>query len=149
MGWVEQAFEDRIALKRGMVALWNAVRDSVGTAVIEYSQRTEGLCKGFSMDDCKAKGRFCIRIRRGEDTSAEVYLDESDDSLMFARAGGDARRVCGYRLRSDRKGLEFFIELDSMASPISVERSCELALAEFMLSPFPSRINDNGNILSI
>ena len=89
-----------------IVSLWNEVRDSVGQAALDFNERTKGLRGSgptFSTKDCKAQGRYCIRIeKQPEGTSIEIFLDASDDSLKSSLNGDEPVRICGYRL-TDRK----------------------------------------------
>ena len=110
MGWVEDEFLDHAAYERLTPRLWDSVRDSSGQAVHEFNVRMGGVAV-FQLKDCTARGPHCLRIQKtGEKPSIEVFLDTGDRSFKAAAGSGKARRICGYRLLTDRSALEFFGE---------------------------------------
>jgi hypothetical protein len=87
------------------------------------------------------QGKYCTRIHKAIDNSSiEVYLDESNRSLNVSPEGRAAREICRYRITEDRKGAEFFVHEphESAARAISVDEACQRAIAEFIFTPFPA-----------
>jgi len=141
MGWVENTFADEVVYINSIAGLWNAMRDSVGVTVHEFTKRTSGSGIPLTRKDCKARGQYCIRVEKGQQppSSVEVFLDEQDKTLKVSLPDEPerARLVCGYRLKADRSGLEFFDVVDGTASQLSTEAACEKALRDFLFMPFP------------
>jgi hypothetical protein len=54
MGWVENTFADELAHMESIGTLWNAMRDSVGVAVQEFTKRTSGCGITLTRKDCRA-----------------------------------------------------------------------------------------------
>lgn len=148
MGWMEDVFVERLAVNRGVGALWNEMRDSVGQALMEYGQRTLNLAvvPAFRSTDCQARGRFCIRVVKHPDAAwLEIFLDQANRVLKTAQEGGVEKDVCQYRLGD--QGLQFYTESEEAGvTPISIESACRKALEKFMLDPFPAQFRDGQNI---
>jgi hypothetical protein len=138
MGWVKDRFDEQAAYATEVPRLWNRMSDSIGVSLREFNERTTGASNTLGKTDCRAKGDYCIRILKAIDNSSiEVYLDESSKSLNASRGGHTAAgRICGYRITEDRKGAEFFVQdADGIARAVSVDDACKMAIGEFV---FPS-----------
>jgi hypothetical protein len=141
MGWVKDRFNEHIAYAAEVPKLWNRVRDSVGEAVVEFNERTSGTVHTLDHTDCMAKGKYCTRIHKAIDNSSiEVYLDESNRSLNVSREGHTTSEICRYRITGDHKGAEFFVREphETALRAISVDEACQRAIAEFIFTPFPA-----------
>jgi hypothetical protein len=137
MGWVKERFSEQQTYLAEVPKLWDKMRDSIGSAVIEFNEQTAETGNTLGRADCTAKGKFCVRINKVLDNSSiEIYLDESERSLNTFRGNGRStnKRVCGYRIVQGGKNVEFFGE---DGNEISVDQACEKALAEFIFTPFP------------
>ena len=138
MGWVKDRFDEQAAYATEVPRLWNRMSDSIGVSLREFNERTTGTSNTLGKTDCRAKSDYCIRILKAIDNSSiEVYLDESSQSLNASRGGHTAAgRICGYRITEDRKGAEFFVQdAAGIARAISVDDACKMAIGEFV---FPS-----------
>jgi len=116
------------------------MRDSIGAAIIEFNEQTSGTPNTLEHTDCMARGRYCARIHKAIDNSSiEIYLDESDRSLNVTREGRASRKVCEYRITEDRKAAEFSMSgADGVTRATTPECACEMAIAEFIFTPFPA-----------
>lgn len=140
MGWVENKFTDELAHMGSIGTLWNAMRDSVGVAVHEFTECTSGCGVTLTRKDCRANGQYCIRVEKGQPLSSiELFLDEEDKALKISLSTEpeQTKRMCGYWLTPNRLGLEFFDIVDEVTAPLSAETACEKALSEFLFVPFP------------
>jgi len=151
MGWVEQAFQDRLAYGQSLPTLWNEVRDSIGQSVVEFNGRTEGSGLSIAVKDCAARGKFCIRVLKVPDQSfVELFLDEDMRCFKISQAGSESKNVCGYELTPDKAALTFFIESADGHRAISPDDACKSALHLFILNPFPKLFKmDDGGIKRI
>jgi hypothetical protein len=135
MGWVNDKFDEKATYAAEVPRLWKRMRDSIAEAVSDFNHRTNDAANNLNHTDCRAKGNYCTRIQKSIDNSSiEIYLDESAQSLNASRGGHTAHgKVCGYRISGDRKGAEFFAQdAEGIARAISVEEACKLAIAEFI-----------------
>ncbi len=121
--------------------MWDRVRDSIGAAVFEFNERTKGTPNTIDHTECMAKGQYCTRIHKAIDNSSiEVYLDESDHSLNVLQEGRmSLGKICGYRITEDHKSAEFFMHEphETASRAISVDDACQKAVEEFIFNPFP------------
>jgi hypothetical protein len=144
MGWVKDKFNEHLAYAAETPKLWNRVRDSIGEAVVEFNEGTTGTGNTLDHTDCMAKGKYCTRIHKAIDNSSiEVYLDEDNRSLNILRQGLMASgEICRYRITEDHKGAEFFVKEphETALRTISVEQACQMAIAEFIFTPFPASL---------
>jgi len=140
MGWVKDRFSEHLAYDAEVPKLWNRMRDNIGQAVVEFNEQTAGTPNTLDHTDCMAKGKYCTRIHKAIDNSSiEVYLDESSRTLNCSREGRMlAEKICGYRITEDRKSAEFFEQGQSGTCTISVDEACQKAIAEFIFNPFPA-----------
>ena len=126
MGWVADKIAENTVITKKIEGLWNSLRDSVGEAMAEFQIAVAG--SDVHGKDCKARGRFCIRIEK-QDSFLEVFLDQSHRLVKSANLDSE-RTICGYRLDASRQGLEFFA-----SDPVAV-----LSADEFLFMPFPERL---------
>src|ERR1019366_6062880 len=134
MGWVKDRFSEHRAYAAEVPKLWDKVRDNIGEAVSEFNEQTGPKALGFA--DCMANGKYCTRIHKAiNNSSIEVYLDESDRSLNVSREGRrSSGKICGYRIAEDHKGAEFFVQEphETALRAITVDEACQKVLAEFI-----------------
>ena len=142
MGWVAQRIQDHKKTEEHLPRLWDSLRDSIGSAVEEFKALISQ--PGVDRGDCRARAAKCIRVWK-PGASVEIFLSPTDATVRLAPGTttieesydtGEEKILCGYRLKEDRSGLEFTsIEGQSLTAD-DVSR---LALASFLLDPFPSR----------
>ncbi len=129
MGWVEKRFraEEAYGVKAG--ELWDTLRDAVGEAVEEFSERTPKA--PVEASDCQAKGRYCIRVRkvRGPEV-IEIFLNEADKTVELQLGAAASRQLCRYSVNEDCTALAFVGDMSSQ--PLSAEDICKQALEEFL-----------------
>jgi hypothetical protein len=136
MAWVSDKISENTVISTKIGALWNSLRDSIGDALTEFQLSVHN--SGVSGKDCKARGRFCIRIEKN-DSSIEVFLDLSHRLVKSGSLDLEEKTLCGYRLDAARQGLEFFAIQDALSSsPLSAEEVSRIALEEFLFTPFPT-----------
>jgi hypothetical protein len=143
MGWVEDKFSNRVLVNRALPQLWNAMRDSIGQAVLEYNSRVAGTGQELSSEDCKSNGRFCRRIEKKIDGGVlEVYLDTTDATLkVFQQPSSATKAVCSYRLHDS--GLEFFLAMPNGDIAKTPDAACQMAMDEFLFKPFPRQFSNH------
>jgi hypothetical protein len=150
MGWVERRFRDYIFFKSTLSPLWQTVRDAVGLAVYEYTERTSGLSTvpAASTKDCHTRGKYCVRVQRGHEQAVEIYLDEGSQSLLRTLNQEEAVKVCGYRRSPEGSALEFFDTVTEdgkvITKILSADEISEKVLAEFLFKPFPVPFKDEA-----
>jgi hypothetical protein len=140
VSWVDDEFKERIAINSGTIALWNAMRDSIGLAVSEYNRRVAETDSQLSRSDCSAKSRFCVRVEmKRKDRFIEIFVEENEPVLnVGSQAEQESREICRYRVNADRSGLELYLKKpDQTTSTITPEEACKLALHDFLFKPFP------------
>jgi hypothetical protein len=138
MNWVEQKIRDDRTAEASLLPLWSGLRDAIGNAVDHFCQFVHD--PRVASKDCKARGKYCIRIERGE-LCLEVFLVPTERVVKYAGFGKDEIPICRYRLNTDRKALEFFRDAnDGEAVVISSEEIAKAALEEFLFEPYPQII---------
>lgn len=138
MAWVEDKIAEHKLISKSLQPLWNTLRDSIGEAVTEFQLNVHD--SGVSCNGCKTRGRYCMRILRGE-KSIEVFLDLSDRTVKLAILDGDGVPVSGYRPNGTGSALEFFSIAENLPpASISAEEVSRAALEKFLFSPFPIAI---------
>lgn len=143
MGWVEERFASQLLLNKGVPKLWNAMRDSVGQAVIEYNARVPDTAHELTLSDCKAQGRFCRRLeRKHTGASLEIYLDESNASLKISlQPSAVSESICGYRLQPSGEVVEFFVATPGGAIAKTADEASRMAIEDFLFNPFPRQFS--------
>jgi hypothetical protein len=130
MGWVGDKFQNDSDFKTFTPQLWNAVRDSIGVAVEEFNAHTsDASFKHLEATDCTSMGTYCRRITRGA-SSIEVFLNDRTRTLGVKMDAATRKEVCGYRIKEDRTGAEFFFK--STGDAMDVEIACRVALEVFI-----------------
>ena len=140
MGWVAQRIEDHKKTVEYLPRLWDSLRDSIGNAVEEFKALVAQ--PGVDRGDCRARGLMCIRVYK-PGASLEIFLSPSDATVKLAPGtntitgtdAGEEKMLCGYRLKGDRSGLEFH---GTGGVSLTADDVSRLALATFLLDPFPS-----------
>lgn len=127
VGWVEQEFLDRIAMRDHAPLLWNKMRDAIGCAVTEFNKRVEHAA--FSHTDCTSNGEMCRRIEtKGDPSWIEVFLDVKASCLKAQLPPSLIVEVCRVRANTRTGHPEFWYEDHA----ISEEKACELAIRDFL-----------------
>jgi len=132
MGWVEDRFQNEADFKKFVPQLWNAMRDSIGVAISEFnSHMGDKSGEHLEATDCTSMGTYCRRVTRGSGPiSIEIFLNAKTRTLTARQDGATLITVCGYRIRHDRTGGEFFLE--STGDSIEVDIACRGALETFI-----------------
>jgi hypothetical protein len=141
MGWVSDRFKERSALDQKIGPAWNSVRDSIGTAAMEYNERVKGTEWTLHRADCTSKSSMCMRLEtRGPHArSIEVFIDDNAPTLnIYLPAINDTRQICKYHLNGDHSDIEFYTEDSEGGRAVrTIEQVCEMALSDFLFNPFP------------
>jgi hypothetical protein len=132
VGWVEQEFLDRIAMRDHAPSLWNKMRDAIGCAVTEFNKRVEHAA--FSHTDCTSNGELCRRIeKRSTPSWIEVFLDVKATCLKVQLPPDLIIEVCRVKANATTGNPEFWYNDHA----ISEEKACELAIRDFLFSAPP------------
>jgi len=135
MGWVEDEFQERSDYEQFVPQLWNAMRDSIGVAVTEFNKHTsDAATNHLTAGDCTAMGKYCRRVaKRFGSVSVEIFLEEKEKALKTSTDPAQpANPICGYRIKADRSGAEFFENRTEGSVGISTEDACRRALKQFI-----------------
>jgi hypothetical protein len=131
MGWVEEKFQNDSDFKVFVPQLWDAMRDSIGIAISEFNAHSEDVSKKhLEAVDCSSMGSYCRRVTKGYGPSLEIFLQEKKRTLMIKQDGSTFKSICGYRIKRDRSGAEFFYE--PTGDSMDVEVACRAALEIFI-----------------
>jgi hypothetical protein len=131
MGWVEDRFQNDSDFKKFVPQLWDAMRDSIGVAISEFNAHSEDASKKhLEAVDCLSMGHYCRRVTKGHGPSLEIFLQDKKRKLMVRQDGATFKEVCGYRIKRDRTGAEFFYE--PSGTSVDIEVACRAALEIFI-----------------
>jgi hypothetical protein len=137
MGWIKEKYELDGRRPAAVDSLWNSLRDSIGTAAVEFNQLHAKGAEVYTKD-CGAQSAHCMRVEWHKDKEAisiEIYV-KGDVVYVSKERDVNPVAICGIT-----PGLPVHF-VDGNKYSLDPEMVCRIALEPFLFtnsaSPFPA-----------